>query len=502
MAAGRHRGLLWPEDSAGGPEVPDGNEEEDGMQQAIVQNLEQLIDSDEAAVAAAATFCPNEMVMFVQSLISTDQLVAQAVHAQVNAVMTHRQETGQEQAMPQQSAAAAAVTNVAAEQLRQRAIEKAQDKIPEALRSIEEAEEACGGDDPDLQEARRRLQERTDPLARGAADAQRLVHRTLSRCAASAEKAIKKADRDVRDIVVLRCRACCADPKDRDGFLVKATEAYEGDLDKEVRAQLLLAYHKDPTNQQNGFVSNNQVAADRRGGPRLRRRRHASDKDKQASSGACSSHQQPGEEEENEYVFVADDGLQPSCCASTSQEPMFITLPESYEETQEDDAAYEYCLVPSYVLEASDWAPEGQEATAMTSSCAAAATADDSRGPQALRPQADPEVGPTTRPQTTRPVGSATQPTTGIHSSFNPGAAEFHPGAGAAQFADPAHLQYNGYGNPWNGAGTQQAYSAQANSANNAWVPSSNHEDPTKPPRNNRPAQQCSKGATPKHYRI
>ena len=93
------------------------------------------------------------------------------------------------------------------------------------------------------------------------------------RCPLDAEKAVKKADRDVRDVVVLRCRARCTNLKDREGFLEKATEAYDGQLDKEIRAQLLLAYHKDPKNKERGFVSNNQVAAERRGGPRPRRRR-------------------------------------------------------------------------------------------------------------------------------------------------------------------------------------------------------------------------------------
>ena len=119
----------------------------------------------------------------------------------------------------------------------------------------------------------KRLQETTEPLGRGAANAQQLIHEVPMRCPPAAEKAVKKADRDVRDVVVLRCRARCTNLKDREGFLDKATEAYDGQLDKEIRAQLLLAYHKDPKNKKRGFVSNNQVAAERRGGPRPRRRR-------------------------------------------------------------------------------------------------------------------------------------------------------------------------------------------------------------------------------------
>ena len=42
----------------------------------------------------------------------------------------------------------------------------------------------------------------------------------------------------------------------------RSCEAYNGDLDKEVRAQLILAYHKDPTNQKCGIISNNQAGVE------------------------------------------------------------------------------------------------------------------------------------------------------------------------------------------------------------------------------------------------
>ena len=124
-----------------------------------------------------------------------------------------------------------------------------------ALESIDAADRACGGNVPEFGLARQRLQVQTTPLARGAADTHRLVHTVLlTRLQAcrwcdmlsfEADKIVKKADRAVRDVVVLRLLACCDDPRDRDGFMEKATEAYDNDLDKEVRAQLFLAYHKD-----------------------------------------------------------------------------------------------------------------------------------------------------------------------------------------------------------------------------------------------------------------
>ena len=57
------------------------------------------------------------------------------------------------------------------------------------------------------------------------AKAQQLIHEVLMRCPLDAEKAVKKADLDVR-----RCRACCTNLQGvlREEFLKKATEAYDG----------------------------------------------------------------------------------------------------------------------------------------------------------------------------------------------------------------------------------------------------------------------------------
>ena len=89
---------------------------------------------------------------------------------------------------------------------------------------------------------------------------------------------MKEARVKVRDVVVHWCRALCKKPRVRDEFIVKLAEAYEGNLDTNTKAQLMLAYHrclpKDRTHC--GFVSNNQVATDARGGwPRRRRERNA-----------------------------------------------------------------------------------------------------------------------------------------------------------------------------------------------------------------------------------
>ena len=210
--------------SACGPEV---NRAEEG-QEENAQNEEQVVDYDHRIHQITATFSQAQWRSLMQGL--SNDVPSAVLYERVLAVDLPQEENSQQ---------------VGAQSLRREAMQDAEDKITDAIEAIRSAEEACGRPMPGLQAAQRWLQELTDPPARGAAEAQRLLHRALSECPEGAERAIKKADRDVRDIVVLRCRACCADPKDRDGFLVRATEAYEGDMDKETRAQLLLAYHKD-----------------------------------------------------------------------------------------------------------------------------------------------------------------------------------------------------------------------------------------------------------------
>ena len=139
------------------------------------------------------------------------------------------------------SAAAVQVPPELAERARREARADAEAKVKDAMESIMYAQQilqACGGDGiADLQRAMELLQADTDPLAQGAAQAQQLVHQVLLNCPVGARKAVKKADRDARDIVMLRCRAECKDPKDRDDYVGRAAAAYGGgELDKEVPA--------------------------------------------------------------------------------------------------------------------------------------------------------------------------------------------------------------------------------------------------------------------------
>ena len=209
------------------------------------------------------------------------------------------------------AAAAVAVPAGDAERMRQEALADAEAKIIVAFESIATAERALGGPHPLLQRARELLLATTLPLAAGAAQAQELVHEVLMTCKAEAKKAVKKADRDVRDVVMLRCRGLC-DIKDRDGFLALAAQAYQKEPDKEATAQLLLSYHKDPKNQNCGFVSNNQVA-NRRNGPRPpRKKKKIKAPENEADSAATTSASASQEQ---------GDPSSPCCAAAIASSP-------------------------------------------------------------------------------------------------------------------------------------------------------------------------------------
>ena len=110
-------------------------------------------------------------------------------------------------------------------------------------------------------------------------------------------------------VVVLRVRAVCQDPKNRDEFLEKCASAYglpEGEnLPKGIRSQVLLAYHKDPVTIKNGFTSKNAEAAEKRGGPRQRRKR-------------------PGERAEAEAEEAAEGERQNAEATTPPSTPMYI----------------------------------------------------------------------------------------------------------------------------------------------------------------------------------
>lgn len=159
-------------------------------------------------------------------------------------------------------------------------------QLPGALSSIQEAQQVLGGGLEehwpvlaDLHAARQMILalgpplEWTHPLAHGAANAQKRISHAVQTSAdwgagTTDMQALKKADRDTRDLVVSLCRAVCSCPGDREEFLKHVRAAYGENLPNDLRAQLLLACHKNPTIW-NGFSSKRSRAADRRG-PRPR----------------------------------------------------------------------------------------------------------------------------------------------------------------------------------------------------------------------------------------
>ena len=82
-------------------------------------------------------------------------------------------------------------------------------------------------------------------------------------------------NRMMRDELVRECKRLCKDFESREEFLKIAEQVYGGPLETKFRAQVLMSYHKDPSNK-DGFISNNQWAAERRGGRRPRRSRASS----------------------------------------------------------------------------------------------------------------------------------------------------------------------------------------------------------------------------------
>ena len=124
--------------------------------------------------------------------------------------------------------------------------------------------------------ARQLLEQDTGGLPSASAQAQVLTHHVVLQCDSlvdrDAIKAVQRADRDCRDVLVIRLRIFCEDPLDRDLFISNAAKAYIGPgaeidaLDKDILSQLLLSYHVLRRNRELGFRSKGQEAVDRRAG--------------------------------------------------------------------------------------------------------------------------------------------------------------------------------------------------------------------------------------------
>ena len=103
-----------------------------------------------------------------------------------------------------------------------------------------------------LVEAQEKLQAKTQPVASGPAEAQQLIHKVLDTCHPEATKKVKEADRQVRDIMVLQCRASQDDyvgnatehTNDRLGFMSQVVEAFAAFKAVPHLPEVLLSYDK------------------------------------------------------------------------------------------------------------------------------------------------------------------------------------------------------------------------------------------------------------------
>ena len=138
---------------------------------------------------------------------------------------------------------------------------------------------------------------------------------TARTCEAEAKPKVKTAERAVRDVFVVRCRAACK-PGDREAFLAVAEKAFpQGDWDLEIRSQILMAVSKIARTKPDTFLSNNQLATASRGRSRKRRARRPRDSSAATLSPAARKSSVPA----RRTASVSDFD-------SWKREPQYVTL--------------------------------------------------------------------------------------------------------------------------------------------------------------------------------
>ena len=157
-------------------------------------------------------------------------------------------------------------------------------KIEEASHNIDAAERELGHTHNQLQRARAIMSDRmlsdstlsAQRLAKHAAKAQGLLSELLDEFEKPKPDTVKDAERSIRDIVMLCCRAQ-AGIKDPNDFWARVAQAYDvPQITKKIKAQLMLSYSKHEDNRQCGFPSNNAYANDQKG-PRPGRNKESND---------------------------------------------------------------------------------------------------------------------------------------------------------------------------------------------------------------------------------
>ena len=275
-------------------------------------------DIIEDAMGAIATLSREEMKQYIEGLLASGCFDQMRDH--LAAFLLQRQDVVP---LEEQPAAAATADSEGAEIMRQAARAKVEDSMAMADKTLHAAEKACGGYVPELQEAWYKLQESDFSDTRAAAQAERLVAHVVAKYP-EASKKVKAAARFVRDILLNRCCACLDDHKDRDGLLIKLVASYDGEIDKDMLSQLLLAYSKDPVKVSCGFKSNNMVVKEH-WGPRPPRNRCTSPtpKNRPYSTSPTPKKSQTGSASEAPRLSLqAALSAESASCAAT--EPMYV----------------------------------------------------------------------------------------------------------------------------------------------------------------------------------
>ena len=286
---------------------------------------QQIATNDEAMIAFAA-MSQSEMIEFVQDILDCGDYNSATMRNRIAAIAQRGEggEAGCQAAVGQH----VALTPAEVQAHQQEALEAAAAHLPGALEAIHIVVEALGVGPfmmrlhHSLNDAAVSLEEVTIPLARGAAVAGTLIQQVADSLAVAIQEARfgfstdeetaqlfhlvevnKKALHKARDTCVRQIRGF-AEPGNRAHFLLLAAEAHRRTLgaNDTIRAQLLLAYHKDISNT-NAFVSSNAIATKNRGGKPRKRRKN------KARPGATAPIADPND---------------PSCAAAQEPEPMHI----------------------------------------------------------------------------------------------------------------------------------------------------------------------------------
>jgi len=251
-------------------------------------------------------------------------------------------------------------------------------EIEKALQNIDAAERELGDTHNQLQRARDSMSDRmlsdstlsVQRLAKHAAKAQELLSELLNEFAKPKPDAVKVAERTVRDIVMLCCRAQ-AGIKDRNDFLDRAAQAYEvPEIAKEVKAQLMLSYSKHEDCKECGFPSNNAYANDRNG-PRTGRNRESDDTSGSAYTDrvwmsvekTINQDQQQGKGEfKNEFGEAMHANQEASCQANDEWKtvPNYATPGQAHVDDQTSDTHCPYAD-PTHLQQLAEFHSQAQQ---------------------------------------------------------------------------------------------------------------------------------------------